>query len=167
MTESKEISDAVLSADLVAAVKALGQDAFEAVVISDAPTEKPERPEELEGALGKRRVEVSVAPSEAEGEKVEGLVKSVVKLMDALSSGKGVFRENVVRKIKATREEEGRKLRRKVEEEGKEEREAKLAEKKKEEREKKLRGMTAEQQRKFLEKERDREQKKGVKKMTR
>jgi hypothetical protein len=76
------------------------------------------------------------------------------------------FREGVMRRIKSTREEEIKKLKRIDDEEKQEERNTQRDKTKKAERDKKLRGMTSEEQKKFLDREREKETRKAEKKMT-
>lgn len=76
------------------------------------------------------------------------------------------FRAEAMRKIKATREEEMRKLRKIDEDEKAEERRTQSEKLKKEERDRKLSKMSADEQRKFLEKEKEKSQRKGMKKQT-
>ena len=76
------------------------------------------------------------------------------------------FRPEVGRKIRATREDEIKKLKKVDTEEKAEERRLEEGKKKKEERERKLKGLSAEEQRKFLERERERGNRKMGKKMT-
>ncbi|TGZ84239.1 DUF1682-domain-containing protein [Ascodesmis nigricans] len=166
MSESKEITDTILTSDVLNPILALGSH-FEALIITDQPVERPTTLEEIE--TPERRIELILSPlptNKKDAEKVRDLVRVFIRLSDVLVA-KARFRDTVARKLKATRDDEIKKIKKKIEEETKEEREKKLAEDRKAEREKKLRGMSAEQQRKFLEKERDREQRKGMKGMQR
>jgi septal ring factor EnvC (AmiA/AmiB activator) len=76
------------------------------------------------------------------------------------------FRPEALRKVRATREEEVRKIRKLDDEEKAEERKLAADKLKKEERERKLSKMSAEEQRRFLEKEKEKNQRKGMKKQT-
>lgn len=76
------------------------------------------------------------------------------------------FRPEVTRRIRATRDEEIRKLKRVDEGEKAEERRLEGDRKKKDIRDSRLKGMSAEEQRKFLEKEREKENRKTNKKMS-
>jgi hypothetical protein len=76
------------------------------------------------------------------------------------------FRPEVLRKIRATRDEEIRRLKKFDDEEKAEERKLETDKKKKAERDAKLKVLSADEQRKFLEKEREREQRKNTKKMS-
>ena len=77
------------------------------------------------------------------------------------------FRPEVMKKIKAVREEEQKKISKASKEEEAEERRLESEKKKKEIRDNRMRGMSADEQRKFLEKERERTGKKQEKKMSR
>jgi len=72
------------------------------------------------------------------------------------------FRTEVLRRVKTTRDEEAKKIRKLDELEKAEGRKNTSDKAKKDEREKRLKGMSAEEQRKFLEKERERDQKKSM-----
>lgn len=77
------------------------------------------------------------------------------------------FRPEVTRRIKSTREEEVKKLKKADEGEKAEERRLEAEKKKKEMRDTRLKGLSAEEQRKFLEREREKGQKKQEKRMSR
>lgn len=79
----------------------------------------------------------------------------------------GHFRAEVSRKIRNTRENETKRLRRVDEEEKAEERKQAAEKAKKEERERALRGMTADEQRKYLDREAQKGQRRSTKKATR
>lgn len=87
-----------------------------------------------------------------------------LRLPDHLASH-AHFRPEVLRKVRATREEQAARLRRAAESTTTEERRAAAERVKKEDRERKLRGLGAEEQRKALEKEAERKRKRGEKKM--
>lgn len=93
------------------------------------------------------------------------LLKTFIRLSDRLVAS-AHFRPEVARKLRNTREEEVKKLKRVDEDEKAEERKLAAEKVKKQGRERLLRGMSAEEQRKYLEKEKEREQKRGLKKGT-
>jgi len=97
------------------------------------------------------------APSTASN----ALLGSFIRIADALT-GNAKLRPEVLKKVRATREEESRKLRKLEETEKAEDRRTNADKAKKEERDKKLKGMSAEEQRKFLDKERERDQRKAM-----
>lgn len=76
------------------------------------------------------------------------------------------FRPEVMRRVRTTRDEEVRKLRKIDEEAQAEERRAKSDKDKKDKRDAQLKGMTADEQRKFLDKERQVELRRGQKRRT-
>lgn len=77
------------------------------------------------------------------------------------------FRPEVTRRIRSTREEEIKKLKKADEGEKAEERRLDAEKKKKEMRDTRLKGLSADEQRKFLDKEREKGQKKQEKRMSR
>lgn len=93
------------------------------------------------------------------------LFATFLRIPDHLAST-AHFRPEALRRIKATREEEQKKIRRLDEEEKAEERRTQADKMKKEERDRKLGRMTAEEQRKFLAKEKEAEQRRGMKRKT-
>ena len=74
------------------------------------------------------------------------------------------FRPEAMRRVKTTREEELKKLRKIGEDERADERRVKAEKDKKDEREKRLRAMTSDEQKKFTERERQLELRRGQKK---
>lgn len=93
----------------------------------------------------------------------QNLISALIRLPDFLV-GSAHFRPEALRKVKATRDEERKKLEKAEEEEKAEERSVDRDEKKKKERDARLRNMTADEQKKFLEKERDKEARRMAKK---
>lgn len=89
-----------------------------------------------------------------------------LRLPDTLVSN-AHFRAEVQRKLRATREEEIRKLQKVGETEKAEERKLESDKRKKEIRDTRLKGMSADEQRKFLEREREKGNKRQEKKMSR
>jgi Protein of unknown function (DUF1682) len=163
MSESAEVTETMLTKDLVAAIEKAGE-AFEYLIVSDQPIDKPTK---LEEAIPRKRLYLCThVPSGSDYSATLPLFHAFLRLPDHLAQS-AHFRPEVLRKLNQTREAEIKKLKRVSDEEAEEERK-RLAEKvKKEERDRKMRGMTAEEQRKFLEKESDRKRKKDEKKMTR
>ncbi|GES59455.1 DUF1682 domain protein [Aspergillus terreus] len=163
MTESAEITDTLLSPELIQAIEKAG-DHFKYLIITDQPVDKPTK---LEETTPRKRVQVSTTlPSSSGYTATMPLFSQFLRLADKLVSV-GHFRPEVLRKIRNTREEEIRKLRRADEEEKAEERKLAAEKLKKEERERLLRSMSAEEQRKFLEREAQKGQRRSMKKYTR
>ncbi|KAI5289061.1 hypothetical protein KEM54_004479 [Ascosphaera aggregata] len=163
MTESAEITDAMLTKELIQAVEEVGEKSFEYLIITDQPEDKPVT---LEETKPRKRVALSFRLPSGSGvaayTSTLPLLKYFVNLPDRLVSV-AHFRPEVMRKVRSVREEEVRKLRRAEEEKEAEERKLALEKVKREERQRMLRGMTADEQRKFLEKEREKEARKGSK----
>lgn len=162
MSESAEVTETMLTKDIVAAVEKAGE-ALEYLIVTDQPLEKPKK---LEEAIPRKRLYLRTkVPSNSDYSNTLPLFQALLRLPDHLVQN-AHFRPEVMKKLTQTREAETKKLRRVSDEDAEEERK-KLAEKvKKEERERKMKGMTAEEQRKFLEKESTRKQKRDEKKMT-
>lgn len=93
------------------------------------------------------------------------MLSTFLRLPDHLVSS-AHFRPEATRKVRATREEEMRKIRKLDEEEKAEERRTMSDKAKKEERDRRLAGMKPEEQKKFLERERAKERDKGMKRKT-
>lgn len=93
------------------------------------------------------------------------LFSQFLRLPDHLVN-QGRFRPEALRKVRATRDEEIRRIKKVDEDEKAEERRTQSDKLKKEERERRLGRMSADEQRKFLEKERKDQQRKGQKRQT-
>ncbi|KAB8072962.1 hypothetical protein BDV29DRAFT_176473 [Aspergillus leporis] len=163
MTESAEITDTLLTPELIQAIEKAGDD-FKYLIVTDQPTDKPMK---IEETTPRKRIQLCTSlPSSAAGyASSTPLFSQFLRFADRLVAV-AHFRAEVMRKVRHTREEEIKKLRRADEEEKAEERKLAAEKIKKEERERILRGMTAEEQRKFLERERERGQKRSMKKQT-
>ncbi|MCJ1313309.1 hypothetical protein MMC25_006986 [Agyrium rufum] len=166
MSESAEITNTLLTPELISAVEKAGDECFRNLIITDQPIDKPYK---LNETVPKKRLSLTLklpsSPSQQTYAPTMPLMSYFFRLPDILVS-QAHFRPEVMRKVKSTREEEIRKLKKIDDDEKAEERRTEEAKRKKEEREGKLKGMSAEEQRKFLEKEREREQKKNSKRMT-
>ncbi|KAF9890894.1 hypothetical protein FE257_005470 [Aspergillus nanangensis] len=160
MTESAEITDALLTPELIQAIEKAG-DNFKFLIVTDQPTDKPTK---IEETTPRKRTQICASlPSSSKYADIVPLFTQFLRLPDRLVSA-GHFRAEVMRKIRNSREEEIRKLRRADEEEKAEERKLAAEKIKKEERERLLRGMTAEEQRKFLDREAQKGQRRNMKK---
>lgn len=163
MSESAEITDTILTKELVAAVEKAG-DLFEYLIITDQPTDKPTT---LDEATQKKRIHMSLRlPSNGDYSSTLPLFQAFVRLPDFLAS-QAHFRAEVMRKVNTVREAEKAKLKRVADKETEEERLKQMEKLKREERDRKLKGMSAEEQRKFLDREAEKDRKKQAKKMTR
>ncbi|KAF2171800.1 hypothetical protein M409DRAFT_18033 [Zasmidium cellare ATCC 36951] len=159
MSESAEITEAMLTPELLKALNEAGED-LEALVISDQPIDAPKK---LNDIVSKKRVYLSTRLNNSSNS--SALFTYFLRLPDHLVNS-AHFRSEALRKIKATREEEMRKLRKIDEDEKAEERRTQSEKLKKEERDRKLSKMSADEQKKFLEKEKEKSQRKGMKKQT-
>ncbi|BDD58011.1 hypothetical protein MPDQ_008136 [Monascus purpureus] len=164
MTESAEITDVLLTPELITAIEKAG-DALEFLIITDQPVDKPMK---LEETAPKKRIHLSLnlSASDPGYASTIPLFTQFLRLTDRLVAS-AHFRPEVTRKVRHAREEEIKRLRRADEEEKAEERKLAAEKLKKEERDRLLRSMSAEDQRKFLEREKEKEQKRSVKKYTR
>ncbi|KAF2482819.1 hypothetical protein BDY17DRAFT_325071 [Neohortaea acidophila] len=162
MSESSEVTDALLTPELVKAIEQCGED-LEALIITDQPIDAPKKLNEL--VPRKRLTLTTKLPTTSTIPNLTPLFTLYLRLPDTLVQT-AHFRPEALRKIRATREEEQRKIKRLDEEEKAEERKSASDKAKKEERERKLKGMGAEEQRKFLEREKAEERKRGQKKNT-
>jgi hypothetical protein len=163
MSESAEVTDTMLTKDLVAAIEQAG-DAVEYLIVTDQPVDKPTT---LNETIPRKRIHLSLKlPSNGDYTSTLPLFQAFLRLPDHLTQN-AHLRPEVKRKITTTREAEIKKLKKVSDEEAEEQRRTLSEKMKKEERDRKLKGMSAEEQRKFLEKEAERERKKQEKKMSR
>ncbi|KAJ5756130.1 hypothetical protein N7533_005673 [Penicillium manginii] len=161
MSESAEITENLLTADLVQAIEKAGND-FEYLIVTDQPVDKPTK---IDETTPKKRLQLSVNVS-ADYSSTLPLFNQYLRLPDRLVQV-AHWRGEVMRKVRNAREEEIKKLRRVEEEEKAEERKLAAEKVKKEDRERLLRGMNAEEQRKFLDRESQKNQRKSQKKHSR
>ncbi|KAK4542447.1 hypothetical protein LTR36_006699 [Oleoguttula mirabilis] len=159
MSESAEVTEALLTADLVKAITDAGED-LEALIVTDQPIDAPKK---LNDTLPKKRISLSMRlnPQPAS----TSLFAAFLRLPDHLVST-AHFRPEALRKIRSTRDEAQARIRKVDEDEKAEERKTVGDKAKKEEREKRLSGMTSGEQKKFLEKEKEKEARKSAKKRT-
>ncbi|KAL4919908.1 hypothetical protein BDW62DRAFT_27513 [Aspergillus aurantiobrunneus] len=163
MTENAEITDTLLTPELIQAVESAGNN-FKYLIVTDQPVDKPTK---IEETVPRKRVQLcAFLSSSASGyASTMPLFTQFLRFPDRLV-GSGHFRSEVMRKIRNVREEEIKKLRRLDEQEKAEERKLAAEKIKKEERERVLRGMNAEEQRKYLDREQQKEQRRSMKKYT-
>ncbi|KAK3634588.1 hypothetical protein LTR56_015168 [Elasticomyces elasticus] len=159
MSESAEVTEALLTADMVKAITDAGED-LEALIVSDQPIDAPKK---LNDTVPKKRVSLSMRLNHSNPS--SSLFATFIRLPDHLVST-AHFRPEAMRKIKATREEQMRKIRKVDEDEKSEERRLQSDKLKKEERDRKLGKLSDTEQKKFLEKEREKETRKSQKKQS-
>ncbi|KAI9776237.1 MAG: hypothetical protein M1835_005574 [Candelina submexicana] len=164
VSESSEVTDFMLTADLIQAVEEAG-DQLEYLLVTDQPVDKPQK---LDETTPKKRILLSLRlPSSPLAYTASlPLFSLFFTLADNLASS-AHFRPEVLRKIRQTRDDEIRKLRRVDEDEKADERSLRRDKEKKEKRDRELGRLGADEQRKYLEKEREKERKKSEKKMSR
>jgi Protein of unknown function (DUF1682) len=168
MTESAEITETLLTPELLKILNDVGDELFESLIVSDQPLERPTK---LEEATPRKRIGLTLrfpsgsASSPSAWDSTLPLFRWFLRLPDTLAQ-RARFRPEVQRKVRSIRETEVEKLRRRDDEEKAEERKLEADRKKKAERDAKLKGLSAEEQRKFLDKEREKEQRKSNKKST-
>jgi hypothetical protein len=187
MSESAEITDTLLTQDLIKAIEQAGEERFECLVVTDQPLEKPKtyvthaHPHGFDHALQfltlhrlqetvpRKRVFLSTTlPSNTDPSvhlPTLPLFSYFLRLPDQLASS-AKFRPEVMRKVRATRDEQIRQLRKADDEEKAEERKTEADKKKKTERDAKLRLMSPSDQKKFLDKEREKDARKMGKKQS-
>ncbi|KAI8260303.1 UPF0674 endoplasmic reticulum membrane protein [Colletotrichum sp. SAR 10_98] len=162
MSESAEITEQLLTPELVKAVEAAG-DAFDYLIVSDQPIQKPTT---LEETVPRKRVFLRYRlPSNNNYDSLVPLFEYFVRIPDALVSG-AHFRPEVLRKVRSIRDENIAQIKKAAEAEKAEERALEREKQKKAKRDAELSGLDAKAQKKYLEKEREREQKKAQKKQT-
>ncbi|KAK5148850.1 hypothetical protein LTR04_000424 [Oleoguttula sp. CCFEE 6159] len=165
MSESPEITEAMLTPELVSAVTEAGE-AMEALIITDQPIDQPKK---LDETVPKKRVSLALAlPSTntaSAHQPTLRLFNYFLRLPDHLVAA-AHFRAEVMRRVRQTREDEIRKIRRVDEDEKADERRLLSDKAKKEKRDALLKGLTAEEQRKYLEKEREKDMRKSQKRKT-
>ncbi|KAL9104597.1 MAG: hypothetical protein Q9163_000462 [Psora crenata] len=166
MSESAEITETLLTPDLIKAIEDAG-DAFEYLIVTDQPVDKPQT---LDDTKPHKRLSLSLRlPSGSDTAAYSStlpLFNHFLRLPDQLAS-QAHFRQEITRKIRTVREEEQRKITKASDEELAEKKKKESEKKKKEIRDNKMRGMSADEQRKFLDREREREGKRNEKKMSR
>ncbi|KAJ4401860.1 hypothetical protein N0V91_007643 [Didymella pomorum] len=160
MSESAEVTDTLLTPELIKAIQDAG-DAFEALVVTDQPMDQPKT---LDDTKPRKRINLSLK-LQSSYESTLPVFTQFLRLPDLLVSS-AHFRPEALRRIRQTREEQIAKIRRLDEDEKAEERKLAADKLKKEQRDAKLGRLSADEQRKFLDKEREKKSKKGMKKST-
>lgn len=160
MSESAEITDMILTPELIKAVETAG-DNFEALIISDQPIDQPKT---IDETTPKKRLSLSLK-LQSDYIPTLPIFQYFLRLPDQLATS-AKFRPEALRRIKQTREEQIAKIRKVDEEEKAEERKLAADKLKREQRDAKLGRLSADEQRKYLEKERERASRKGMKRST-
>ncbi|KAI1426718.1 hypothetical protein F5Y12DRAFT_783757 [Xylaria sp. FL1777] len=162
MSESAEVTSALLTDELVEAVKKAG-DLFDYLIITDQPVEKPKT---LDEASPRKRIFLRYRlPSSNNYESLLPLFTYFIRLPDQLASV-AHFRNEVLRKVKSVREENIKQIQKLAEEEKAEERALERDKARKAKRDAELGALDAKAQKKYLEKEKEKEMRKAAKKQT-
>ncbi|KAI2470557.1 DUF1682-domain-containing protein [Annulohypoxylon bovei var. microspora] len=162
MSESAEITEALLTNELASAIKKAG-DLFDYIIISDQPVDKPTKMEET---IPRKRLYLRYRlPSSNNYDDLSPLLSYFVRISDHLASS-AHFRPEVIKKVKAVRDENIKHIQKAAEEEKAEERQAERDRTKKAKRDAELNALDARAQKKYLEKERDKEMRKSSKRQT-
>ncbi|KAL1303971.1 hypothetical protein AAFC00_000418 [Neodothiora populina] len=162
MSESAEITETLLTKELCSAVEKIGMDGLESIIISDMPEDAPKT---LNDLVPKKRLQLNLRLNDPSSAADLPLIQTFLRLADVLVAT-GHFRPEVMRRVRTTRDDEHKKIKKQQDIEQAEERKGQSDKQKKEERERKLKGMTAEEQRKFLEREKDKDMRKRMGRMT-
>lgn len=165
MTESAEITDVMLTPELIDAVVAAG-DNFEYLIVTDQPTEKPTSL--VETTPRKRLILKHGLPSGTGPTAYDSLLplfSYFTRLTDFLAQN-AHFRPEAIKKVRATRDAMINQLKKVLEEKESEDRAAEREKAKKLKREAELKGLDAKAQKKYLDKESAKELRKSQKKQT-
>ncbi|KAF2860367.1 DUF1682-domain-containing protein [Piedraia hortae CBS 480.64] len=155
MSESAEVTQALLTPELIQAITDTGDD-FEALIVSDMPVDAPKTVDDL---TPQKRVSLLTKLNASSS--ASSLFSYFLRMPDQLVST-AHFRPEALRKVRATRQEELQRIRKAGESEKDVDRRSEAEKRKKEERDRKLKKMSAEEQRKFLEQEKKKEQRKDM-----
>ncbi|KAI0200724.1 hypothetical protein F4808DRAFT_149990 [Astrocystis sublimbata] len=162
MSESAEITSALLTDELVDAINKAG-DLFDYLIITDQPIEKPAT---LDEAVPRKRIFIRYhLPSSNDYESLLPLFSYFVRLPDQLASV-AHFRTEVLRKVKSVREENIKQIQKLAEVEKAEERALDRDKVRKAKRDAELNALDAKAQKRYLEKEKEKEMRKAAKKQT-
>ncbi|GKT88382.1 DUF1682 domain protein [Colletotrichum tofieldiae] len=162
MSESAEITEQLLTPELIKAVESAG-DAFDYLIVSDQPIE---RPTTLEETTPRKRIFLRYrVPSNNNYDALLPIFEYFVRSPDALVAG-AHFRPEVLRKVRSVREETIAQLKKAADAEKAEERALEREKQKKAKRDAELSALDAKAQKKYLERERERDLKKSMKKQT-
>ncbi|KAI5860549.1 DUF1682-domain-containing protein [Durotheca rogersii] len=162
MSESAEITETFLTNELADAIKQAG-DLFDFLIISDQPVDKPKKMDET---IPRKRILLRYRlPSSDNYEGLAPLLAYTLRLPDQLATA-AHFRPEVLRKVRAVRDEAVRQIQKAAEEEKAEERQAERDRARKAKRDAELNALDAKAQKRYLEKEREKEMRKSSKKQT-
>lgn len=162
MSESAEVTDALLTTELAKAVKNAG-DLFDYLIISDQPVDKPRS---LEETTPRKRIFLKYhLPSNSNYETLLPLFSYFLRLPDVLVQT-AHFRPEVNKKINKTRDAVTAQIKKLLDEEKAEERSVEKEKLRKAKRDAELMALDAKAQKKYLEREKEKELRKSQKKST-
>lgn len=162
MSENAEVTETLLTPELIDAVKAAGDD-FEYLIVTDQPIEKPAK---LEDTTPRKRIFLKYRlPSGNNYGNLVPIFQYFLRLPDFLVQN-ARFRPEVLKKVRATREAIIAQIKKVAEEEKSEDRLWEKEKAKKAKRDTELKGLDAKAQKKYLEKEKEKELRRSQKKMT-
>ncbi|KAG5962312.1 hypothetical protein E4U58_003916 [Claviceps cyperi] len=164
MSESAEVTDTLLTPELINAVKSAGDD-FEYLIVSDQPIEKPAK---LEDTISRKRIFLKYRLPSGGANTLGDLVplfQYFLRLPDFLVQN-ARFRPEVLKKVRATREAMIAQIKKTLNEEKSEDRIWEKEKAKKAKRDADLKGLDAKAQKKYLEKEKEKELRRSQKKTT-
>ncbi|KAH7023565.1 hypothetical protein EDB80DRAFT_697940 [Ilyonectria destructans] len=162
MSESAEITEALLTPELADAVKSAG-DLLEYLIISDQPIEKPAT---IEETTPRKRLFLKYRlPSGSDYDALLPLFTYFLQVPDFLVKA-AHFRPEVLKKVRNTREGMISEIKKATEDERNEERLVEKEKARKAKRDAELKGLDAKAQKKYLDKEREKEMRKSQKKST-
>ncbi|KAK5664266.1 hypothetical protein OQA88_484 [Cercophora sp. LCS_1] len=162
MSESAEITDLLLTPELIKAAEAAG-DNLNYLIVTDQPKEKPTT---IEETTPRKRILLRYnLPSDDNYDGLVPIFHQFVRVTDILAQAPR-FRPEVLRKVKTVREAAIKAIQKAEEDEKAEERAAERERIKKAKRDAELKALDAKAQKKYLEKEREKELRKGTKKQT-
>lgn len=161
MSENAEITDALLTDELIKATEQAG-DLFHYLIVTDQPTIKPTTIEETKP---NKRIYLKYNLPSGSYDDLQPIFNYFLSLPDLLVKSAS-FRPAVVQKLKAVRELAVKELKKAAEDEKAEERAAEKDRARKAKRDQELNALDAKAQKKYLEKEKEKEMRKAMKKGT-
>lgn len=162
MSESAEITDTLLTPELIAALEAAG-DHFEYMIISDQPVDKPLT---LEETVPRKRLFLKYSlPSSGNYDTLLPLFSHYLQLPDLLVKV-AHFRPEVTKKVRTIREHAISEIKKTAESQRQEELLLEKEKARKAKRDAELKGLDAKAQKRYLEKEREKEMRKNQKRQT-
>ncbi|KAF4976198.1 hypothetical protein FZEAL_7090 [Fusarium zealandicum] len=162
MSESAEITEALLTPELIDALKIAG-DLFEHLIVSDQPIEKPIT---LEETTPRKRLFLKYRiPANGNYENLLPLFSYFMQLPDVLVKS-AHFRPEVTKKVRNIRDNAISEIKKSAEDMRQEERLVEKEKARKAKRDADLKGLDAKAQKKYLEKEKDKEMRKSQKKQS-